>query len=203
MILIFSWREHMQPRYQMERNCSGPLQNRQRKDFNYSAPGNACRTKMLIQYIISPPKSAWAFYIVVFLKCSYYKYSKRKSGEDPSDGAVVERRGRFKVTSADVNPKVSNPSGLLFHALRMEWPAFSQLYFIQFLWSRRGVYIKLSSAYHVFFVLKYSSNFMVHWCCHSLSIQTFKQYISIEIFDPHKLSPLHDPGNDLLELHII
>lgn len=38
----------MQPRYQMERNCSGPLQNRQRKDFNYSAPGNPYRTKMLL-----------------------------------------------------------------------------------------------------------------------------------------------------------
>ncbi|KAL1538563.1 non-specific serine/threonine protein kinase [Salvia divinorum] len=57
-------RENMPQRYQMERNCSGPLQNRQRKDFNYSGPG-----------------------------------------EDASEGAVVERRGRFKVTSADVNIK--------------------------------------------------------------------------------------------------
>ncbi|XP_042020598.1 serine/threonine-protein kinase BLUS1-like [Salvia splendens] len=57
-------RENMPQRYQVERNCSGPLQNRQRKDFNYSAPG-----------------------------------------EDASEGAVVERRGRFKVTSADVNIK--------------------------------------------------------------------------------------------------
>ncbi|XP_042024541.1 serine/threonine-protein kinase fray2-like [Salvia splendens] len=57
-------REDMPQRYQVERNCSGPLQNRQRKDFNYSGPG-----------------------------------------EDASEGAVVERRGRFKVTSADVNIK--------------------------------------------------------------------------------------------------
>ncbi|XP_047960183.1 serine/threonine-protein kinase BLUS1-like [Salvia hispanica] len=57
-------RENMPQRYQVERNCSGPLQNRQRKDFNYSGPG-----------------------------------------EDASEGAVVERRGRFKVTSADVNIK--------------------------------------------------------------------------------------------------
>lgn len=27
-------------------------------------------------------------------------------GEDISDGAVVQTRGRFKVTSADLNPKV-------------------------------------------------------------------------------------------------
>ncbi|XP_057769334.1 serine/threonine-protein kinase BLUS1-like [Salvia miltiorrhiza] len=57
-------REYTQQRYQMERSCSGPLQNRQRRDFNYSGPG-----------------------------------------EDASEGAVVERRGRFKVTSADVNIK--------------------------------------------------------------------------------------------------
>ncbi|KAH6792133.1 Protein kinase superfamily protein [Perilla frutescens var. hirtella] len=57
-------REYMQPRYQPERNCSGPLQSRQKKDFNYSTPG-----------------------------------------EDTSEGAVVERRGRFKVTSAEVSLK--------------------------------------------------------------------------------------------------
>ncbi|GER29491.1 protein kinase [Striga asiatica] len=56
-------REYLQPRYQAERNYSGPLQNRQKKDFNPTA------------------------------------------GEDVSEGAVVERRGRFKVTSADLGPK--------------------------------------------------------------------------------------------------
>ncbi|KAI3474894.1 hypothetical protein Pfo_030205 [Paulownia fortunei] len=57
-------REYLQPRYQTERNYSGPLQNRQKKDFGNST-----------------------------------------AGEDASEGAVVERRGRFKVTSADLSPK--------------------------------------------------------------------------------------------------
>ncbi|KAL7135801.1 hypothetical protein ABFS83_11G122600 [Erythranthe nasuta] len=65
-------REYLLPRNQTERNYSGPLQPRQKKDF-----GNS------------------------------------NAGEDTSDGAVVERRGRFKVTSADMSPKspvnVSNP----------------------------------------------------------------------------------------------
>ncbi|KAL6520254.1 hypothetical protein OROMI_032434 [Orobanche minor] len=57
-------REYLQPRYQTERNCSGPLQNRQKKDFNNPA-----------------------------------------AGDDASEGAIVERRGRFKVTSGDLGPK--------------------------------------------------------------------------------------------------
>lgn len=28
------------------------------------------------------------------------------AGEDSSEGAVVQRKGRFQVTSADLNPKV-------------------------------------------------------------------------------------------------
>ncbi|KAH6829223.1 Protein kinase superfamily protein [Perilla frutescens var. hirtella] len=57
-------RDYLQPRFQVERNYSGPLQYRHKKDF--SIPN---------------------------------------AGEDASEGAIVERRGRFKVTSADVSPK--------------------------------------------------------------------------------------------------
>lgn len=57
-------REHLQPRYPAERNYSGPLQSRQRKDSNHSL-----------------------------------------SGDDTSEGAIVQRKGRFKVTSADISPK--------------------------------------------------------------------------------------------------
>lgn len=56
-------RDHLQPKYQSERNYSGPLLYRQRKESNCSSP------------------------------------------EDTSDGAVIQRKGRFKVTSADVSPK--------------------------------------------------------------------------------------------------
>ncbi|KAL3624248.1 hypothetical protein CASFOL_033064 [Castilleja foliolosa] len=56
--------ENLQPRFQCERSYSGPLQNRQKKDFNNPT-----------------------------------------AGDDASEGAVVERRGRFKVTSADLGPK--------------------------------------------------------------------------------------------------
>ncbi|KAK6155196.1 hypothetical protein DH2020_009444 [Rehmannia glutinosa] len=56
--------ESLQPRYPADRNYSGPLQNRQKKDF-----------------------------------------SNPTAGDDASEGAVVERRGRFKVTSADLNLK--------------------------------------------------------------------------------------------------
>ncbi|GFP99957.1 serine/threonine-protein kinase fray2 [Phtheirospermum japonicum] len=65
-------RESLQPRFQGERNYSGPLQNRQKKDFNNPT-----------------------------------------AGDDASEGAVVERRGRFKVTSADLGPKVSIKSSLI------------------------------------------------------------------------------------------
>ncbi|KAK4417774.1 Serine/threonine-protein kinase fray2 [Sesamum alatum] len=57
-------REYHQPKYPAERNYSGPLQYRQKKDFSNST-----------------------------------------AGEDPSEGALIERRGRFKVTSADLSPK--------------------------------------------------------------------------------------------------
>ncbi|KAL2523331.1 Protein kinase superfamily protein [Forsythia ovata] len=59
-------REHLRPRYPSERNYSGPLQYRQKKDFSNST-----------------------------------------AGEDVSEGAVVQRKGRFKVTSADLSPKGS------------------------------------------------------------------------------------------------
>ena len=36
-------------------------------------------------------------------------------GEDASEGAIVERRGRFKVTSADVSPKVPFVGSLLYY----------------------------------------------------------------------------------------
>ncbi|KZV54854.1 hypothetical protein F511_39718 [Dorcoceras hygrometricum] len=57
-------REYLQPRYPSERNYSGPLQSRQKKD-------------------VSNPLTA----------------------EESSEGAVVERKGRFKVTSADLSSK--------------------------------------------------------------------------------------------------
>ncbi|KAL0344003.1 UNVERIFIED_CONTAM: hypothetical protein Sangu_1287700 [Sesamum angustifolium] len=57
-------REYHQPKYPSERNYSGPMQYRQKKDSSNST-----------------------------------------AGEDPSEGALVERRGRFKVTSADLSPK--------------------------------------------------------------------------------------------------
>ncbi|XP_056169798.1 serine/threonine-protein kinase BLUS1 isoform X2 [Syzygium oleosum] len=56
-------RDHLQPKYQSERNYSGTLLYRQRKDTNCLSP------------------------------------------EDTSEGAVIQRKGRFKVTSADVSPK--------------------------------------------------------------------------------------------------
>ncbi|XP_073141780.1 serine/threonine-protein kinase BLUS1 isoform X2 [Henckelia pumila] len=57
-------REYAQPRYLSERNYSGPLQCRQKKDVSNSI-----------------------------------------TAEEASEGAVVERKGRFKVTSADMSPK--------------------------------------------------------------------------------------------------
>ncbi|KAL0395695.1 UNVERIFIED_CONTAM: Serine/threonine-protein kinase fray2 [Sesamum calycinum] len=57
-------REYVQPRHPRERNYSGPLQYRPKKDFSSS-----------------------------------------NAGEDASEGAVVERKGRFKVTSADMSAK--------------------------------------------------------------------------------------------------
>ncbi|KAK4392986.1 hypothetical protein Sango_1769400, partial [Sesamum angolense] len=57
-------REYHQPKYPSERNYSGPMQYRQKKDLSNST-----------------------------------------AGEDPSEVALVERRGRFKVTSADLSPK--------------------------------------------------------------------------------------------------
>ncbi|KAK4426149.1 Serine/threonine-protein kinase fray2 [Sesamum alatum] len=57
-------RENLQPRHPRERNYSGPLQYRPKKDFSSS-----------------------------------------NAGEDASEGAVVERKGRFKVTSADMSAK--------------------------------------------------------------------------------------------------
>uniref|UniRef100_A0A3Q7FAC0 Protein kinase domain-containing protein n=1 Tax=Solanum lycopersicum TaxID=4081 RepID=A0A3Q7FAC0_SOLLC len=52
-------REYQHPKYQSERNYSGPLQYRHKKDL----------------------------------------------GEDSSEGAIVQRKGRFQVTSADLSPK--------------------------------------------------------------------------------------------------
>ncbi|XP_031115890.1 serine/threonine-protein kinase BLUS1-like isoform X1 [Ipomoea triloba] len=60
-------RESLQPRYQSERNYSGPLQYHHKKEI----------------------------------------------GEDPSEGAVIQRRGRFKVTSADLSPK--GPTNCFFN----------------------------------------------------------------------------------------
>ncbi|XP_057993338.1 serine/threonine-protein kinase BLUS1 isoform X2 [Hevea brasiliensis] len=57
-------RDFLQPKYQPERNYSGPLLYRQKRDAN-----------------------------------------NLSSAEDLSEGAVVQRKGRFKVTSADLSPK--------------------------------------------------------------------------------------------------
>ncbi|KAJ6301987.1 hypothetical protein OIU77_016153 [Salix suchowensis] len=58
-------RDLLQPKYQPERNYSGPLLLRQKRDTN-----------------------------------------NLSSVEDTSEGAVVQRKGRFKVTSTDLSPKV-------------------------------------------------------------------------------------------------
>ncbi|KAB5521102.1 hypothetical protein DKX38_025421 [Salix brachista] len=68
-------RDLLQPKYQPERNYSGPLLLRQKRDTN-----------------------------------------NLSSVEDTSEGAVVQRKGRFKVTSADLSPKgpvncCFNPNG--------------------------------------------------------------------------------------------
>lgn len=63
-LIVNGDREYLQPRFPAERNYSGPMQYRHKKD-------------------ISIPTA----------------------GEDASEGAVVERRGRFKVTSTDASPK--------------------------------------------------------------------------------------------------
>lgn len=60
-------REYQHPKYQAERNYSGPLQYRHKKDL----------------------------------------------GEDASEGAVVQRKGRFQVTSADLSPK--EPTSCFFN----------------------------------------------------------------------------------------
>lgn len=60
-------REYQHPKYQSERNYSGPLQYRHKKDL----------------------------------------------GEDSSEGAVVQRKGRFQVTSADLSPK--EPTNCFFN----------------------------------------------------------------------------------------
>lgn len=56
-------REFVKPRYQPDRNYSGPLSHRPKKDIN------------------------------------------NLPSDDTSEGAVVQRKGRFKVTSADLSPK--------------------------------------------------------------------------------------------------
>ncbi|KAI5665524.1 hypothetical protein M9H77_15377 [Catharanthus roseus] len=72
-------REHSQSKYPTERNYSGPLQYRQKKDLR----------------------------------------------EDMSDGAVIQRRGRFKVTSAELNPKVSMNSLFNSHSGGLTSPILS------------------------------------------------------------------------------
>ncbi|KAI3500871.1 hypothetical protein L1887_36698 [Cichorium endivia] len=65
-------RDHLQSRFQVQRNHSGPLQCRQKHKANNNS----------------------------------------LSGEDVSEGAVVQRKGRFKVLSADHNPKNPVSSGI-------------------------------------------------------------------------------------------
>ncbi|KAI3768727.1 hypothetical protein L2E82_19557 [Cichorium intybus] len=65
-------RDHLQSRFQVQRNHSGPLQCRQKHKAN----------------------------------------SNSLSGEDVSEGAVVQRKGRFKVLSADHNLKNPVSSGI-------------------------------------------------------------------------------------------
>ncbi|KAG2710395.1 hypothetical protein I3843_04G024800 [Carya illinoinensis] len=64
-------RDYLQPKFQADRNYSGSLLYRQKKDANNIS-----------------------------------------SGEDSSEGAVVQRKGRFKVTSADLSPK--GPTSCIF-----------------------------------------------------------------------------------------
>ncbi|KAL2925837.1 Streptokinase G [Bienertia sinuspersici] len=63
--MVLNHRDNVQPRYPADRNYSGPISYRQRRDANNNT---------LV--------------------------------EDSSEGAVVQRKGRFQVTSADVSQKV-------------------------------------------------------------------------------------------------
>ncbi|KAI9078106.1 hypothetical protein K1719_040031 [Acacia pycnantha] len=65
-------RDYLQAKYNSDRNHSGPLLYRQKRDSNTNLP----------------------------------------SVDDASEGAVIQRRGRFKVTSADLSPK--GPSNSAF-----------------------------------------------------------------------------------------
>lgn len=67
-------REFVQPRYPSDRNYSGPLPYRQKKDIN-----------------------------------------NHSSAEDTSEGAVVQCKGRFKVTSAELSPK--GPTNCFFNPI--------------------------------------------------------------------------------------
>ncbi|EYU44754.1 hypothetical protein MIMGU_mgv1a013690mg [Erythranthe guttata] len=87
----------MQPRFQTDRSSS--LQYRQKKDFNNFTAGNAFRVKIatLLSHMNQPVRLHMVMHTKYIATCIL--------GDDTFEGAVVERRGRFKVTSADLNPK--------------------------------------------------------------------------------------------------
>ncbi|KAJ9562574.1 hypothetical protein OSB04_007734 [Centaurea solstitialis] len=76
-------RDHLQSRFQTQRNLSGPLHGRQKHKINNSLSGS------------NKNHGRWD-----------------KNVEDVSEGAVVQRKGRFKVFSAELSPKAlaNNPS---------------------------------------------------------------------------------------------
>ncbi|XP_021649450.2 serine/threonine-protein kinase BLUS1 isoform X1 [Hevea brasiliensis] len=92
-------RDFVQPKHQSERNYSGPLLYRQRRETNNLSSGSFC-WRDVASDVASP--------LDMFVESVH-------AAEDLSEGAVVQRKGRFKVTSADLNPK--GPTNCYFNSV--------------------------------------------------------------------------------------
>ena len=130
------WREYMQPKYTSERNYSGPLQYRQKKDIINPTSGNAFCI-YIAEFAWKVALSFWlekvCFALVdlysllwLFLSISLNISRFAFAGDDMSEGAVVQRKGRFKVTSADLSPRVLFSEVFYFHASDSIMPACLQ-----------------------------------------------------------------------------
>lgn len=99
-------RDYLQTKYSSERNHSGPLLYRQKRDTNNLPLGMRVFLVnvicVFIIFIIFSEKNTLGIgsYLHIFLMFFLYAV------DDTSEGAVVQRRGRFKVTSADISPMV-------------------------------------------------------------------------------------------------
>lgn len=98
-VSVIMYRDHLQSRFQTQRNHSGPLQFRQKHKVINSSSGKASVTFYSAN---SPSLEITGNFTWLLLHCHMV------AAEDVSDGAVVQRKGRFKVFSADHNPKVYN-----------------------------------------------------------------------------------------------